>query len=69
MTAGMNSTAEAVFDEAAGLVWAQAPWGYALSLILGGLFFARKMRRYGFTTMLDLFDRRYGKKVVAVPLI
>lgn len=59
-------TSEAVFDPGMGLVWAQAPWGYALSLILGGLFFAKKMRSYGFTTLLDLFERRYGKKTAAV---
>ena len=33
----INGTAEAVYDTARGLVWAQAPWGYALSLVLGGL--------------------------------
>ena len=33
----LNGTAEAVADQSRGLVWAQAPWGYALSLILGGI--------------------------------
>jgi high affinity choline transporter 7 len=61
----LNGTAEAVADPARGLVWAQAPWGYALSLVLGGLFFAGKMRRLGFRTMLDVFHVRYGKKVAA----
>lgn len=31
----INGTAEVVFDGAQGLVWAQAPWGYALSLVIG----------------------------------
>ena len=57
----INGTAEAVFDSRQGIVWAQAPWGYALSMVLGGLFFARRMRRQEFTTLLDPFERRYGK--------
>ena len=60
----INGTAENVY--ANGIVATQAPWGYALSLILGGLFFAAPMRRHKFTTMVDLFDRRYGKEAAAV---
>jgi solute carrier family 5 (high affinity choline transporter), member 7 len=60
----INGTAESVYQN--GIVATQAPWGYALSLILGGLFFAAPMRRNGFTTMVDLFDRRYGKRAAAV---
>jgi solute carrier family 5 (high affinity choline transporter), member 7 len=60
----INGTAEAVYKN--GLIATQAPWGYALSLILGGLFFAAPMRRNGFTTMVDLFDRRYGTRAAAV---
>ena len=44
----INGTAEYTASADYGLVWVQAPWGYALSLIIGGLFFARKMRRYEF---------------------
>lgn len=62
----INGTAEAVYDKARGLLWAQAPWCYALSLILGGLLFAGIMRRHGFTTMLDPFDRRYGKRMATL---
>ncbi len=61
----INGTAEAVYDSQQGLFWAQAPWGYALSLVLGGLFFAGRMRRMGFTTLLDPFEIRYGKRVAA----
>ena len=60
----INGTAEPVYSS--GLVWAQAPWGYALSLVIGGLFFARIMRRHRFTTMLDPLEMRYGKRVAAV---
>ncbi|MCB0631818.1 MAG: sodium:solute symporter family protein [Saprospiraceae bacterium] len=60
----INGTAEAT--SASGLVWVQAPWGYALSLIIGGLFFAKKMRRYRFRTMLDPLEQRFGKKVAAL---
>ncbi|NHE57431.1 sodium:solute symporter [Cyclobacterium sp. GBPx2] len=62
-------TSEAVYDSARGLVWAQAPWGYALSLILGGLFFAKKIRSFGFTTFIDVFENKYGKKTAAVLFI
>ena len=65
----INGTAEAVYDSARGLLWAQAPWGYALSLILGGLFFAGRMRRQGFTTLLDLFDARYGKRIGTAAMV
>lgn len=54
----INGTAEAA--SVSGLVWVQAPWGYGLSLIIGGLFFARKMRRYEFQTMLDPLAQRFG---------
>ncbi|XP_071106962.1 high affinity choline transporter 1-like [Haliotis cracherodii] len=43
-----------------GLVWCQAPVGYGLSLAFGGVFFADKMRRSRYNTMLDPFNRKYG---------
>jgi high affinity choline transporter 7 len=49
-----------------GLVWAQAPWGYGISLILGGIFYARTMRRYEFMTMLDPVEVRYGQKIAGI---
>ena len=60
----INGSAEATYT--AGLVWVQAPWGYALSLVIGGLFYARIMRRHGFTTMLDPLEARFGKKIAAI---
>lgn len=60
----VNGTAEATFG--LGLLHVQAPWAYALSLVVGGLWFAPRMRRHGFTTLLDPFDRRFGKKAAAL---
>lgn len=60
----INGAAEATYNS--GLVWVQAPWGYALSLIVGGLFFAKKMRRHQFRTMLDPLEQRYGKSTAAL---
>ena len=60
----INGTAEAAYGS--GLVWAQAPWGYALSLVVGGACFARVMRRHRFTTMLDPLEVRYGARVAAL---
>lgn len=59
----INGTVEAVYQN--GLVWAQAPWGYALSLIVGGALFAGVMRKRNYTTMLDPFTERYGHKITA----
>ncbi|TKD69219.1 sodium:solute symporter family protein [Pseudalkalibacillus hwajinpoensis] len=60
----ISGTAESTYSF--GLAWAQAPWGYALSLIIGGIFYARKMRRYEFMTMIDPLEQRFGKKVAGV---
>jgi high affinity choline transporter 7 len=57
-------TAEGVFaDLATGL---QGGVCFGISLILGGLFFARRMRRLEFTTLIDPFEARYGKRWAAV---
>ncbi len=63
----INGTAE--YTNSNGLAWVQAPWGYAISLIIGGLFYAKKMRRYEFKTMLDPLSQRYGKKMAAILFI
>lgn len=60
----INGTAEYTADS--GLIWVQAPWGYALSLVIGGLFFARIMRRRRYRTMLDPLEERYGKRMTAL---
>ena len=60
----INGSAEAAYQS--GLAWTQAPWGYALSLIVGGLLFAVPMRRSRYTTMLDPLEDRFGAKVAAL---
>ncbi|XP_022098249.1 high-affinity choline transporter 1-like [Acanthaster planci] len=59
----INGTAEYVFRPDYGLLWTQAPWGYAASLILGGLLFAKAMRSQGYITMLDPFQLKYGSRM------
>ncbi|KAF4086683.1 hypothetical protein AMELA_G00087150 [Ameiurus melas] len=59
----INGTAEHVYLPDYGLAWAQAPFGYALSLVVGGLFFAKPMRSKGYVTMLDPFQQLYGKRM------
>ncbi|XP_033119494.1 high-affinity choline transporter 1-like isoform X2 [Anneissia japonica] len=57
----INGTAELVYST--GLLWAQAPWGYAISLVIGGILFAKKMREQGYVTMLDPFQQKYGERM------
>ena len=44
----------------------QGGLGFGLSLILGGLFFAGIMRRFGFTTLIDPFESRFGPRWAVV---
>jgi len=55
----INGSAQGVYSK--GLIWTQAPFGYALSLVLGGTFFAGKMRESRYITMIDPFTNKYGK--------
>ncbi|XP_078494543.1 high-affinity choline transporter 1 [Ciona intestinalis] len=57
----INGTSEYVYTPGSGLLWTQAPIGYACALILGGLFFAKKMRSEGYVTMLDPLQRKLGR--------
>jgi high affinity choline transporter 7 len=60
-------TAEGVFKKGGGLLLGvQGGLCFGISLMLGGLFFAKKMRKYEFTTLVDPFEARYGKKWAAV---
>lgn len=56
-------TSEAVYDSARGLVWAQAPWGYALSLILGGLFLLKKSEVLVIPHLLMFLNISMAKKL------
>lgn len=60
----ISGTAETIYSS--GFVWTQAPWAYGISLIVGGIFFAPKMRRMEFMTMLDPFESRFGKKIAGL---
>ncbi|KAL3215445.1 hypothetical protein MRX96_034156 [Rhipicephalus microplus] len=55
----LNGTAEAVYKY--GIINCHAPIGYAMSLVLGGAFFATKMRLSDSLTMLDPFQTHYGR--------
>ncbi|CAL8124475.1 unnamed protein product [Orchesella dallaii] len=57
----INGTAEAIYTS--GLVWCQAPFGYSLSLVMGGIFFANKMRKQGYVTMLDPLQDSFGERM------
>ncbi|KAJ3591687.1 hypothetical protein NHX12_006819 [Muraenolepis orangiensis] len=50
----INGTAEYVYLPDFGLAWAQAPFGYAMSLVVGGLFFAKPMRSRGYRWWISL---------------
>lgn len=56
----INGTAEYTYSQ--GLTWGlQAPIGYSLSLIIGGWFFARLMRKNRYSTLVDPMEQRFGK--------
>ncbi|XP_065292427.1 high-affinity choline transporter 1-like [Dermacentor albipictus] len=57
----INGTAEVIYTR--GLAWCQAPFGYALSLFIGGYLFAVKMRKAGYKTMLDPFQQHFGARM------
>ena len=57
----INGTAEVLYNS--GIIWCQAPFGYAASLVIGGYFFATKMREEGYVTMLDPFQEVLGSRM------
>ncbi|KAK7922417.1 hypothetical protein WMY93_009319 [Mugilogobius chulae] len=57
---------EAVYTPTMGLTWAVMPVTGALSFIIGGLFFAKKMRERKYVTMMDPFQKKYGDLISAV---
>jgi high affinity choline transporter 7 len=42
---------------------------FGISLVLGGLFFARRMRELEFTTLIDPFESRFGARWAAVLML
>ncbi|XP_078400972.1 high-affinity choline transporter 1-like isoform X1 [Cetorhinus maximus] len=65
----INGTAEMVYRPDAGLVWTVAPWTSLLCLLIGGLFFAKKLRAERYVTMLDPFQLRYGKQIASLVFV
>ena len=58
-------TAEGVYKSSVAL-GVQGGLCFGISLILGGLFFAKTMRRHEFMTLIDPFEARFGKQWAAV---
>ncbi|KAM3585608.1 uncharacterized protein V6R79_022690 [Siganus canaliculatus] len=59
-------TAELVYDPTKGLVWALIPLQTSITFLIGGLFFAKPMRENKYVSMMDPFQRKYGKQLTAV---
>uniref|UniRef100_A0A3Q3VXP3 Solute carrier family 5 member 7 n=1 Tax=Mola mola TaxID=94237 RepID=A0A3Q3VXP3_MOLML len=57
---------EAVYTPSLGLTWAVMPLTAALSVIVGGLFFAKPMRDQKYMTMMDPFQIKYGNAISGV---
>ena len=45
------------------------PWAPALTLILSGLFFTYRLRQAGYTSVVDFYDSRYGRKMSILYMI
>ncbi|TMS06755.1 High affinity choline transporter 1 [Larimichthys crocea] len=58
----INGTAEYVYLPGCGLAWAQAPFGYALSLVVA-FSLPNPCVHAGYVTMLDPFQQLYGKRM------
>uniref|UniRef100_U3J706 Solute carrier family 5 member 7 n=1 Tax=Anas platyrhynchos platyrhynchos TaxID=8840 RepID=U3J706_ANAPP len=56
----INGTAEIVYLPSKGLLWVQAPLGFALSLVIGGFFFVNPMRSKNYVTVMDPLQETYG---------
>ncbi|NXH22627.1 SC5A7 protein, partial [Bucco capensis] len=56
----INGTAEIVYLPTKGLLWLQAPVGFALSLVIGGFFFVQPMRSKNYMTVMDPLQETYG---------
>ncbi|XP_036953827.1 high-affinity choline transporter 1-like [Acanthopagrus latus] len=61
----ITGVAESVYDPTQGLVWALVPLQVSISFIIGGLFFAKPMRENNYISMMDPFQRKYGKTLTA----
>lgn len=57
---------EAVYSPTMGLIWAVIPVTAVVSFIVGGLFFAKKMRDGKYITMMDPFQIKYGNLICGI---
>eukprot|EP00111_Clytia_hemisphaerica_P011213 TCONS_00032852-protein len=57
----VNSTTRSIYHE--NFASTKTPWALSFSLLIGGLLFAKKIRKSGYVTMLDPLQERYGKFV------
>ncbi|KAG9337547.1 hypothetical protein JZ751_028564 [Albula glossodonta] len=62
-------SAEIVYMPNKGLVWATVPFGYSISLTIGGLFFIKPMRGKNYVTIMDPFQEKYGDTLTGILLI
>ncbi|NXI42055.1 SC5A7 protein, partial [Galbula dea] len=56
----INGTAEIIYLPSKGLLWLQAPVGFALSLVIGAFFFVKPMRSKNYVTVMDPLQETYG---------
>jgi len=45
------------------------PWAPALTLVLAGIFFVYRLRQAGYTSVVDFYDNRYGKRMSVLYMI
>ncbi|VDI21487.1 solute carrier family 5 (high affinity choline transporter), member 7 [Mytilus galloprovincialis] len=57
----INGTAEVMGRD--GLVWCFAPVGFCIGIIIAALFYAPKAREKKYTTIFDLLQEKYGKRI------
>ncbi|KAM8848426.1 high affinity choline transporter 1-like [Synchiropus picturatus] len=57
---------ELVYTPTRGLVWTIIPVAAVMSFIVGGIFYAKKMRQGKYVTMMDPIQRQFGKAVSGV---
>ncbi|XP_067322319.1 high affinity choline transporter 1-like [Anolis sagrei] len=65
----INGTAEIVYLPSRGLLWVQAPVGFAVSLLVGGFFFVNPMREKSYVTMMDPIQEAYGNVMTSLLFI
>ncbi|KAM8821822.1 high affinity choline transporter 1-like [Eudromia elegans] len=65
----INGTAEIVYLPSKGLLWVQAPVGFALALLIGGFFFVNPMRSRNYMTVMDPLQETYGNMMGSLLII